>query len=269
MKRILLLGLLLMVGLACPALAPGEDEDMSITGGGKFGLDNDDEVEIELYDDENETEVEEETEEETEEELEDETEEPGEREREREQEGDGRGIAAQVHQIIQERKNGTLEVPQGQVVRIVAQNREVYAGNESIPLNATLRVRLRVQEQEHVLAFNGTEEEEEIEIEENGTKVRTRETVRITSNKMLIGDNQSEVVILPYGLQQKLRLRNVTQAMLHVEDGKPYYEVNGTRKGKLLWLFDVELPIQAQVHAETGVVEKEQGPWWSFLVATE
>jgi len=179
--------------------------------------------------------------------------------------GNGQGISAQVHAIIQERKEGTLEVPQGQVVRIVAQNRVIEVENETIPLNATLRVRLRVQEQEHVLAFNGTEEEEEIEIEEEGTRVRTRETLHIGNQEFLAGD--VNVTVLPAGIQEKLKFKNMEHVRLYVQNGNPYYEVNGTKAGKLLWLFDVDVPVQAQLHAQDGKIEKEQGPWWAFLVA--
>ena len=253
MKNMVLFGLFLLVGMVMAANAGAVSE------GGVVGFENENGEEMELGDAyENETE-------EPEPELYGEQE----REREREQEHVGEGIASQVHAIIQERKGGTLDVPQGQMVRIVAQNREVYADNESIPLNATLRVRLKIQDREHVLAFNSSEDEDEIEMEENGTTVRTRENLRLTSQKMFAGDNETEVTVTPAQLKNRTRLKNLERILLHVEDRNPYYEVNGTKPGKFLGLFDVELPVQARVNAQTGVVEKEQGPWWSFLVATD
>lgn len=256
MKWILMFGLLLIVGLVCASSVQGDEEGMVLKSGGKIGFENEDgDEEIELADsgEENETE-------EPEPELyEDDTEDGA----------GGRGIAVQVHAIIQERKGGTLDVPQGQIVRIVAQNREIYVDNETIPLNATLRVRLKVRDKEHVLAFNSTEDEEEIEIEENGTKVKTKENLKITNQEMFAGDNETEVLITPAEIKERARLKNLERILLHVEGKNPYYDVNGTKKGKLLGIFDVELPIQARINAQTGDVEKEQGPWWSFLVATE
>ena len=161
---------------------------------------------------------------------------------------------------------GELEVPQGQTVQIQTQNQVVNVGNEAIPLNATLRVRVMVQQQEHILAFNSTAEEE-IEIEENGIKIRTKETIRVTNQKILVGANQSEILVFPLELRQRIGLKNMTQVQLHLQNGNPYYEVNGTKAGKLFWLFDVDIPIQAQVHAQTGDVEKQQDPWCAFLVA--
>lgn len=264
MKKILLVGLLLLVGAVMAAYIETEDGTGSVSGGGKFGFESeDDDEEMELGDDEeeNETEEDETDEEEVEIELyEDEEDDDG---------AGGKGIAAQVHAIIQERKGGTLEVPQGQMVRIVAQNREIYVGNESIPLNATLKVKLKIKEKDHVLAFNSTDEEDEIEIEENGTKVKTKETLRLTNQEMFAGENETEVLITPAEIKERVRLKNLEKILLHVEGKNPYYDVNGTKTGKLLGIFDVELPIQARIHAQTGVVEKEQGPWWSFLVATE
>lgn len=181
--------------------------------------------------------------------------------------GNGQGISAQVHSIIQERKGGTLEVPQGQMVRVVAQNRMIEVDNESIPLNATLRVRLRVQEKEHVLAFNASDEDEEIEIEEEGAKVKTKETLQIGEREMLAGG--VNVTVLPAAVQEKVMLRKMDHVRLYVQNGNPYYDVSGTKAGKLLWLFDVEVPVQAQVHAQSGEVVQQQGPWWAFLVASE
>ncbi|MEM2908971.1 MAG: hypothetical protein QXT45_02680 [Candidatus Bilamarchaeaceae archaeon] len=175
------------------------------------------------------------------------------------------GISAQVHQIIQYRKNDTLDVPQGQVVRIIAQNHSIEVDSESIPLNATLKVRLRVQERDRVLAFNSSDDED-VEIEENGTRVRTRETIRIQNREFLAGD--ANVTVLPADIPEKLRLKKMDHVRLTVENGNPYYDINGTKVGKLLWLFDVELPIQARIHAQSGAVERQQGPWWAFLVTS-
>ncbi len=245
MKRILLLGILL-IGIVMAPYGSNEDGGTVMEVGESVGAGNVSEEPV-LY------------------------EEAGDgqgamvQEQEQTQAGNGLGISAQVHAIIQERRGGTLEVPQGQVVRIVAQNRVVEVDNETIPLNATLRVRLRVQEQEHVLAFNGTEEEEEIEVEEEGTRVRTRETLHIRNQEFLAGD--ANVTVLPAEIQDRVRLKKMDHVRLYVQNGNPYYEVNGTKAGKLLWLFDVDVPVQAQVHAQTGNLEKEQGPWWAFLVA--
>ena len=177
------------------------------------------------------------------------------------------GIATQVHEIIEQRKSGALEIPQGQVVSIIAQTHVINSENETIPLNVTIPIRVKVGEREHLLKINSTKEEE-IEIEENGTIVRTRETVRLFNDRMLIGENETAVTITPAQIHERIRLRRMDAVQLTVENGNPYYEINGRRAGKLLWLFDVELPIQARVHAQSGVVEREQGPWWAFLVTT-
>ncbi len=177
------------------------------------------------------------------------------------------GIATEVREIIEQRKSGALEVPQGQIVSIIARTHVINVENETIPLNATMPVRVRLEEREHVFKINSTKEEE-IEIEENGTIVRTRETVRLFNDRILIGENETAVTITPAQLHERIRLKRIDAVQLTVENENPYYDINGTRSGKLLWLFDVELPIQARVHAQSGIVEREQGPWWAFLVTT-
>jgi|GEM_PF-2970662 len=261
MKRMIMFGLLLLAGMAIAANVGAVSE------GGAVGFENEDGEGMELGNN-NENETQEPEPALYGNEAGNSDDKPGEQEREREQEHMEEGIAAQVHAIIQERKGGTLDVPQGQMVRIVAQNREIYAGNETIPLNATLRVRLMIQEREHVLAFNSSEDDG-VEIEENGIKVMTRETLRLTNQEMFAGDNETEVTVMPAQLKNRTRLKNLERIQLHVENKTPYYELNGTKAGKLFGLFDVELPIQARVHAQTGVLEEEHGPWWSFLVGTE
>jgi hypothetical protein len=182
------------------------------------------------------------------------------------QTGKEKGTSAQIQAMVQEQQGGAIAIPQGEVVQIMAQNRMVQVDNESIPLNSTLRLKLMVQNQEHVLAFNGSGGNE-IEIEEQGVKVRTRENLMLSNNQMVAGD--ANILIFPGAIQQKLKLNNMEQARLHVENGVPYYQVNGTKTGKLLGLIDVELQVQAQIQAQNGNVENEQGPWWAFLVTSQ
>ncbi len=244
MKKMILFGLLL-IGMVMAASGSNEQGGTVMEVGESLGMDNGS-AEPTLYEDNG----------------------PMAQEQEMEQahsgDGSGQGISAQVHSIIQERKGGTLDVPQGQMVRIVAQNRVIEVDNETIPLNATLRIRLRVQEQEHVLAFNSSDEEEEIEVEEDGTRVRTKETLQIRNRELLAGG--TNVTVLPAEIQERIRFKKMDHVRLYVQNGNPYYEVNGTKAGKLLGLFDVEMPVQAQVHAQNGTVERESGPWWAFLV---
>ena len=176
------------------------------------------------------------------------------------------GTSAQVQAMVQEQHGEPVQVQQGEVVEIQAQNKIVQVDNESIPLNSTIRLKLMVQNHEHVLAFNGSGQNE-IEIEEQGAKVRTRENLMLSSNQMVAGN--ANVVVLPGEIQQKLELNNMEQARLYVQNGIPYYEVNGTKSGKLLGLIDVELQVQAQIQAQNGNIEKEQGPWWAFLVTSQ
>lgn len=46
------------------------------------------------------------------------------------------------------------------------------------------------------------------------------------------------------------------------------YEVRANKEARMFGLFRVDMPVQAQVDAETGAVIESKKPWWAFL-ATE
>lgn len=176
------------------------------------------------------------------------------------------GTSAQIQAMVQKQEGEPVQMQQDEVVQIQAQNRIVQVDNETIPLNSTIRLKLMVQNQEHVLAFNGSGANE-IEIEEQGVRVRTRENLMLSSNQMVAGN--ANVLITPAGIQEKLKLKSMDQARLYVQDGTPYYGVNGTKQGKLLWVMDVEIPLQTQINAQSGNIQNQQGPWWAFLVTSQ
>lgn len=178
------------------------------------------------------------------------------------------GMEAQVRMLVQEKKNGTLEVPQGQMVRIIAKNHVVSAGNQSLQLEEQLKVKLRVKNKTHVVGFNSTGEDE-IEFGENGTKVRTRENLTIENSEMYAGKNNSKVLVMPSVVPEKVRMKTVNSAVLHLVGDTPVYDVNGTKGAKVLWIFDAEMEVQTRLNAQNGEIIRENRPWWSMLVTSE
>ena len=51
------------------------------------------------------------------------------------------------------------------------------------------------------------------------------------------------------------------------EETKLAYEIKTHRQSKIFGLFDAEMPVQAQVDAETGEVIQTRKPWWAFLAS--
>lgn len=45
------------------------------------------------------------------------------------------------------------------------------------------------------------------------------------------------------------------------------YEVKANKEARMFGLFRVDMPVQAQVDAETGTVIESSKPWWAFLAA--
>jgi hypothetical protein len=171
-----------------------------------------------------------------------------------------------VHAIIEERKTDAIKVPQGKIVSVIAQTHVINVENETIALPPSpISVNLTIKEKWHVFKINATKEKE-IEIEEAGIKVVTNEQVSFTSNGVFVGQENISLIITPAELRA-LPIE-ISNTKLIVENKKPYYEVEVTKAAKLLWVFDVKMPVRAQVNAQTGVIEKEEKPWWAFLVTS-
>jgi len=108
-------------------------------------------------------------------------------------------------------------------------------------------------------------------IETEGVRAITSETLKVEEKTLKIetpkGDIQ--VNVLPSIATQVAISRfpqEIKEVELKVVNERPVYEVEGKKVGKLLWIFPVEISVQAQIDATEGKVIKIKKPWWSFLV---
>lgn len=58
---------------------------------------------------------------------------------------------------------------------------------------------------------------------------------------------------------------NVGSVTLSAQNGGATYSVNGLKTLKVLGVLPVQVPVVANVNAQTAAVEAVQGPWWSFI----
>ena len=108
-------------------------------------------------------------------------------------------------------------------------------------------------------------------IESEGVRAITSETLKVEEKTLKIetpkGDIQ--VNVLPNIATQAAISRfpqEIKKVELKVVNEKPVYEVEGKKAGKLLWIFPVEISIQAQIDATEGKILQIKKPWWSFLI---
>ena len=177
----------------------------------------------------------------------------------------GNGISEQVHQIIEARKNGSITVPQGMFVRIIAKNHSLSVENATEILNESLDANLVIE---------GKQKRFRLELGNDTTNI-TDENVTVTTNETLDLENDSlfvggkKILIMPSEVPQKIRTKTIRSAVLHVSSGDPLYSINATRKAKVLWLFDTDMDVELDLNAVNGTITNEKRPWWSFLAGVQ
>lgn len=172
------------------------------------------------------------------------------------------GISEQVREIVRQRENGSISVPQGFLVRVVARNRTMSVEKESFMLNETLQAHLRIQGQNRTVGFRPLQYG--VEMTEGNVPVLTNETIEV-SNGMLYADRLA-INVLPSGIQSKVR-GNISGVTLHAENGEPLYRFTARKQVRLMWIFPSEMDVETALHASTGAIKEEKGPWWSFLAS--
>ena len=177
----------------------------------------------------------------------------------------GNGISEQVHQIIEARKNGSITVPQGMLVRIIAHNHSLSVDNATEMLDESLEVNLIIEGKQKRFMLelgNGS-----TNITDENVTVTTNETLELENDSLFVGGKK--ILIMPSEVPGKIKIKTIRSAVLHVPFGDPLYSVNATRKAKLLWLFDSDMDVELDLNAADGTITNEKRPWWSFLAGVQ
>ncbi len=188
-----------------------------------------------------------------------------EQEMEQENNGKGKGISKQVHDIIEGRKNGSITVPQGMLVRIIAHNHSLSVENATEILNESLEANLVIEGKQKRFRFelgNGT-----TNITDENVTVTTNETLELENDSLFVGGKK--ILIMPSDVPGKIKIKTIRSAVLHVPFGDPLYSINATRKAKVLWLFDSDMDVELDLSAVNGTITNEKRPWWSFLAGVQ
>jgi|GEM_PF-1625539 len=110
-----------------------------------------------------------------------------------------------------------------------------------------------------------------VKIESEGVRAITSETLKVEEKTLKIETSKGDVQVnvLPSVATQVMISKfpqEIKEVELKVVNEKPVYEIEGKKVGKLLWIFPVEISVQAQIDALEGKVIKIKKPWWSFLI---
>ena len=177
----------------------------------------------------------------------------------------GKGISEQVHQIIEARKNGSIDVPQGMLVRIIAHNHSLSVENATEMLNESFVANVWVNGKNKSLRFDL--DTDTMNITDESVTVTTNETIEIVNDTLSVAGKK--IMIMPSMVPAKIRTKTINSAVLHIANGDPQYQVNATRKAKFLWLFDSDMDVEINLDAVDGKIKNENRPWWSFFAGVE
>ena len=178
----------------------------------------------------------------------------------------GNIVSNTVHQLIEYRKNGSLEIPQGILVRIEAQNRMMNFGNlTQIALNETLIFNLSHGNANRTVKISPNKNG--LEIEDGDSVATTNETLELENSSIYLG--KKKINLLPSEVNGRINAKRINSQQLAISEGEPAYMVNATRNARILWLFESEMEVLSTVNAASGEIMNEKRPWWAFMSAVE
>lgn len=175
----------------------------------------------------------------------------------------GNGVSAQVHTIIGMRRNGTLTVPQGALVRIFARNHSMSFEGAMLALNESINANLTVNGRSRGLRFDP--DGDTVNITEGNVTVETGDDISIENDTLSV--DGAKVLVMPSDVPQDIDAKTIRSAVLHFVNGGLVYDVNATKSAKLLWLFDSDMDVETTLDAGTGHIVSESRPWWGFLAS--
>lgn len=107
-----------------------------------------------------------------------------------------------------------------------------------------------------------------IEIKSKNVIAETELDVTVEEEQMIVGNTKTKV--LPDQASDKAKevisTLNVKKISLKQRAGKTVYSVEGVRKGYMLFVIPVDVPVTTNLDAVTNNVISTDFPWWNFLV---
>lgn len=103
-----------------------------------------------------------------------------------------------------------------------------------------------------------------IKIESEGEEAQVEEdlNVEVDVNGISV---EGKKIVPPSKVKAKVK-GEIKEMRLEKRGNKLVYQVKVKKRGTFLFVFPVSYEAEVEVNAETGEVEKENKPWWAFLV---
>lgn len=175
--------------------------------------------------------------------------------------GEGQQLA------IQNQEQNQAGQGSGQGSQYQYQNQYTLENGNDVEISNGNGTRLRAQ---------GVEAQSSLDItpvqEQNGTRLQTQLSNGRNSEIKIMPDTASETALM------HLRIRNCNETngcviqLKEVGSGneiRAAYQVQATKRAKLLGVFDVTMPVEAEVDAENGELIRTGKPWWAFLASEQ
>ncbi|MFH1260391.1 MAG: hypothetical protein ABII39_00490 [Candidatus Micrarchaeota archaeon] len=171
------------------------------------------------------------------------------------------GVSDQIHIMVQQKQNGSLDVPQGMIVRIIARNHSLDIGNLSFQLNESLQLNFSLHGKKNSivieLAGNG------VGIHQGNASAYTNETIEIENETIYVGG--SELVFLPSQIKEMVKAKSTNMITVQHENNRLVYRFMARREVRLFGIFNADMETTMAMDATNGEVLEQRGPWWAFL----
>jgi hypothetical protein len=136
-----------------------------------------------------------------------------------------------------------------------------------------LRARFRARIKNRVINLTLNESTKRIQIISGNVTVETNKEVEIENGTVYVKITKhikKRINVLPEEASEvakrKVNYHAVKTIRIETEGENAVYKVIGSRRGRLLGLFNIDMEVQTDVDVDSGIVRNVRRPWWSFLV---
>ncbi len=138
-----------------------------------------------------------------------------------------------------------------------------FVNGEYIPGNLTERVDQRIVDTTGVKEVEIIPEENSLRITVNGESATTNDAVKIMDGQMFV-DNKGVEVYPDEAVTSVEQTDTIQKVSVKSSTDNPYYSIEASRPGNLLFLIPIEIPVNITIDAVTAE-KRENSPWWAFL----
>jgi len=148
-------------------------------------------------------------------------------------------------------------------------------GEENMDFNNMNRIRTMIETMTGPIDLNIVHDANQWRIRSSQGDIEIKNEIEIDGNRLYMWTEKQrkEIRVLPDQAsdiaKQRVNMHRVNAVRMDTAKEEITYNIQGTQRGKLLGIFDVEMNVETNINANTGQVKNESRPWWSFAVMPE